>query len=84
MVAIFATNLPEALGGALGMRNKGRSRRFTVAVWAATGVLLAAAVVVGNVAFADVDKEALALAWAFAGGAVLASTADTIMPEAYD
>ena len=53
-------------------------------MWAATGVLLAAAVVVGNAVFAGLDKEALALARAIAGGAVLASTADTIMPQAYD
>jgi ZIP family zinc transporter len=48
LVAIFASNLPEALGGGVGMRSQGRSRTFVIGVWAATGVLLAAAVVVGN------------------------------------
>ena len=48
LVAIFASNLPEALGGGVGMRSQGRSRTFAIGVWAATGVLFAAAVVVGN------------------------------------
>ncbi len=83
LVAIFASNLPEALGGAVGMRKGGRSKKFAIATWTATGVLLAAAVEVGNVVFSSVSEETLAVVRAFAGGAVLASLADTLMPEAY-
>lgn len=83
LVVIFASNLPEALGGAVGMREGRRSKKFAIATWTATGVLLAAAVVVGNVVFSDVSEETLAIVRAFAGGAVLASLADTLMPEAY-
>lgn len=32
LVGIFASNLPEALGGAVDMRNGGRSRGFVVAI----------------------------------------------------
>lgn len=84
LVAIFASNLPEALGGAVGMREGSRSRGFVVATWTVTGALLAAAVVVGNTAFSGVGAGTLAVAQAFAGGAVLASLADTLMPEAYE
>jgi zinc transporter, ZIP family len=83
LVAIFASNLPEALGGAVGMRDQGRSKIFVIGVWAATAILLAAAVVLGNAALAGVSKELLAVLLAFAGGAVLASLADTLMPDAY-
>ncbi len=83
LVAIFASNLPEALGGAVGMRDQGRSRALVIGVWAATGVLLAAAVVVGNAALSGVTEELLAGLLSFAGGAVLASLADTLMPDAY-
>ncbi len=83
MVAIFASNLPEALGGAVGMRQQGRSKNFTIGVWSATAILLAAAVVVGNAALAGVGEEPLAVLLSFAGGAVLASLADTLMPDAY-
>ena len=83
LVAIFFSNLPEALGGTVGMRQQGRSRRFAIGVWSATAVLLAAAVVLGNVALSRAGEGSLALLLAFAGGAVLASLADTLMPDAY-
>ena len=83
LVAIFFSNLPEALGGAVGMRQQGRSKRFAVGVWSATAVVLAAAVVLGNVALSGAEEGTLAVLLAFAGGAVLASLADTLMPDAY-
>ena len=51
LVAIFASNLPEALGGAVGMRDQGRSGGFVILVWTGTALLLAASVVVGSAAF---------------------------------
>jgi zinc transporter, ZIP family len=83
LVAIFFSNLPEALGGAVGMRQQGRSRGFAIGVWSATAVVLAVAVVLGNVALSGVGEGPLAVLLSFAGGAVLASLADTLMPDAY-
>ncbi len=82
LVGTFASNLPEVLGRAVDMRNGGRSRGFVV-IWTATAVLLTVAVVVGNVLFMGVSENVLAFARAFAAGAVLASLADTVMPDAY-
>ncbi len=83
LVAIFASNLPEALGGAVGMRDQGRSGSFVILVWAVTALLLAASVVAGNVVLSGADERLLSILLAFAGGAVLASLADTLMPDAY-
>jgi ZIP family zinc transporter len=83
LVAIFASNLPEALGGAVGMRDQGRSGGFVILVWTVTALLLAASVVVGSAALSNADDRLLAVLLAFAGGAVLASLADTLMPDAY-
>jgi ZIP family zinc transporter len=83
LVAIFASNLPEALGGAVGMRDQGRSGGFVILVWTVTALLLAASVVVGRAALSGADDRLLAILLAFAGGAVLASLADTLMPDAY-
>jgi ZIP family zinc transporter len=83
LVAIFASNLPEALGGAVGMRDQGRSEGFVILVWTATALLLAASVVVGSAALSGADERLLSVLLAFAGGAVLASLADTLMPDAY-
>jgi ZIP family zinc transporter len=83
LVGIFASNLPEALGGAVDMRDGGRSRGFVVAIWTATAVLLTVAVVLGNTLLTDASEYVLTFARAFASGAVLASVADTVMPDAY-
>jgi zinc transporter, ZIP family len=83
LVAIFVSNLPESLAGARAMREDDRSRRFVLLVWGATALLLAAAVVIGRGALAGASPEVLAIPLAFAGGAVLASLADTLMPDAY-
>ena len=83
LVAIFASNLPEALGGAVGMRDQGRSEGLVILVWALTALLLAASVVAGNIVLAGASEELLSVLLAFASGAVLASLADTLMPDAY-
>lgn len=83
LVAIFASNLPESLGGAVGMRDSGRSRTFIISVWTITAVLLAGSVVLGSTLLSGVGEGPLAVLLAFAGGAVLASLADTLMPDAY-
>jgi len=84
LVAIFASNLPEAIVGAEKMREYGQSRRRILATWSLTAVLLAAAVIVGYAVLDDVDGETLVWPLGFAAGAVLASLADTLMPEAYE
>lgn len=83
LAAIFASNLPEALGGAAGMRQSGRSRTFAAATWSLTGVLLAVAVVVGYAGLSGTSPQTLSLLQSFAAGAVIASLADTLMPDAY-
>lgn len=82
LVAIFASNLPEAIVGAEKMREE-RGAREVVLIWTATAVLLAIAVVVGYAALEGVDDETLSWPLGFAAGAVLASLADTLMPEAF-
>lgn len=84
LVAIFFSNLPEALVGAVAMRESGLHRRTVVLTWVACAVLLAAAVVLGHGAAGGLSEHVLAVALAFAGGAVLASLADTLMPEAFE
>jgi ZIP family zinc transporter len=83
LVAIFASNLPEALSGTVDMKAQGWSGTFAVGVWAVAAVLLTVAVVAGNTVFASAGSTMLAGVRAFAGGAVLASLADELMPDAY-
>ncbi|WP_336923206.1 ZIP family metal transporter [Aquipuribacter sp. SD81] len=84
LVAIFASNLPEALVGAVAMRAGGSSVRTVLLTWTAAAVLLTLAVVAGYALLSGADPRVLAVALSFAGGAVLASLADTLMPEAFE
>jgi zinc transporter, ZIP family len=83
LVALIASNFPEALGGAMSIRESGHSPAFAIAAWGATAVLLALALVAGRVLAVGAPEDVVAIALAFAAGAVLASLADTLMPEAY-
>jgi len=84
LVAIFFSNLPESLVGAQAMRSEGRDARTVIGTWVACAVLLALAVVLGRGVAGAMSDEFLAVALGFAGGAVLASLADTLMPEAFE
>ena len=83
LVAIFAANLPEALVGAVAMRSAGRSPRAVMIIWGGTAVVLAIPVVAGRALAGELDPAFLAVVLGFAGGAVLAALADTLMPEAF-
>jgi ZIP family zinc transporter len=84
LVAIFASNFPEAVVGAQKMREAGLGRGPVLAIWSGTAIILALAVIAGHGAFGDLGEAALAWPLGFAAGAVLASLADTLMPEAFE
>lgn len=84
LAAIFVSNLPEALVGASSMRARGQSAASILLLWGACAAVLVLAVVVGAGPFANSDPETISLPLAFAAGAVIASLADTLMPEAYE
>jgi ZIP family zinc transporter len=81
--AIVVSNLPEAFGGAAHMRQGGMSSARVLAVWGLTAALLAVALIAGRLAADVASEQWLGMLGAFAAGAVLASLADSVMPEAY-
>jgi len=84
LAAIFVSNFPEALVGSASMRAQGRSSAFVLGAWSLCAALLVLAVVVGAGPLSSASPETISLPLAFAAGAVLASLADTLMPEAYE
>jgi ZIP family zinc transporter len=84
LAAIFVSNFPEALVGSASMRAQGRSQKFILGTWLACAALLTLAVVVGAGPLSNSPPETISLPLAVAAGAVLASLADTLMPEAYE
>ncbi|MDQ2701117.1 MAG: zinc permease [Actinomycetota bacterium] len=83
LFAIFASNLPEAIVGAEKMKEAGIPEGTAILIWSAAALVLGAAVVAGYVALDGVQESTLAIPLGFAAGAVLASLADTLMPEAF-
>jgi ZIP family zinc transporter len=83
LAAIVASNLPEAFGGAAAIRAAGRSAGYAFSIWAATAALLALGLLGGRLAAGVAPMSVLGLLAAFAAGAVLASIAGSVMPEAY-
>lgn len=78
------SNLPESLVGSASMRAQGRSQKYVLGTWSACAVLLTVAVILGAGPLSSASAETISLPLAFAAGAVLASLADTLMPEAYE
>jgi ZIP family zinc transporter len=83
LASIVASNLPEAFGGAAEMRKGGLSTARVLSVWGVTAALLGVALVGGRLAADVASEQWLGMLAAFAAGAVLASLADSVMPEAY-
>jgi ZIP family zinc transporter len=84
VIAIFLSNLPEALASASGMRKAGRSNRYIFGVWGGIALASGLAAMTGNIALSGADPALVAGASAIAAGAILAMLADTMIPEAFE
>lgn len=81
--AFSAGNLPEALSATTGMRTAGRSYRYIFLLWSAVAIGAAVAIAAGYAAFGSLGQSWPARLQAFGAGALLATTAETMIPEAF-
>jgi ZIP family zinc transporter len=81
--AFSAGNLPEALSSASGMRAAGRSYTYILLLWSAIALGAALAIAAGYVGFASISGAWPPRLQAFGAGALLAMTAETMIPEAF-
>ena len=81
--AILLSNIPEAAGGARGMKDCGMRPRTIFGLWGGATVLLALAAVVGNFMLEGAHPNILAVIRCTAAGAVVASLATEVFPKAY-
>ncbi|MEK7285497.1 MAG: cyclic nucleotide-binding domain-containing protein [Chloroflexota bacterium] len=84
IVALFLSNLPEAMSSSVIMRRIGYGPLRILLMWSGLMLFTGIGAVVGNVAFAGASPFALAVIFALAAGAMLAMLAQTAMPEAYE
>jgi ZIP family zinc transporter len=83
LAAIFVSNVPEAFGGAAEIRSTGGSAARAFGVWVVTAAIVTVALLAGRLAADVATPTQLGMMSAVAAGAVLASLADSMMPEAY-
>ncbi len=83
VVAFSVGNLPEALSSAAGMRLAGRSYRYIFLLWTLIAVGATVAIALGYVAFSSLSQAWTPRLQAFGAGALLAMTAETMIPEAF-
>jgi ZIP family zinc transporter len=82
LVAIFVSNLPEAIGSARDMHAAGTPRSKILQLWAGVAVVCAAATVLGYLAAEAATGEVRAVIDGFAAGALLVMLIDSMIPEA--
>jgi len=81
--AFSVASLPEALSSTAGMRVAGRSYTYICLVWSAIAVGAAVAIAAGYVGFGLLSEAWPPRLQAFGAGALLAMTAETMIPEAF-
>lgn len=82
-VAIFISNIPEAIGSTGGMMKNGWRNSSLFYMWFSVVLMSGVASMVGFAIFRFASVEVVAFTLTFAGGALLTMLSDTMMPEAY-
>ncbi len=83
VLAFSLGNLPGALSSASGMRVAGRSYAYIFLLWSAIATGAAVAIAAGYVGFGLLSEAWPPRLQAFGAGALLAMTAETMIPEAF-
>lgn len=82
IMAIFVSNLPEAIGSASEMRAGGKPGRWILRLWVGVAALCALATPAGFLIADAVGGRLLAVIDGFAAGALLVMLVDSMIPEA--
>ncbi len=83
VVSVFISNIPEGLSSTVGLRKSGFSKKKILVMWALVVVASALSSLAGATLLEDASNSIKAIVSCFAGGAIIAMIASTMMPEAY-
>ncbi|MBA2448511.1 MAG: ZIP family zinc transporter [Chloroflexi bacterium] len=84
VAGFFLANVPEGLSSAAGMKQAGRSAGYIFGIWSGIAVLSGVAALLGYAVFGGFSPAVVAATTALAAGGVLATLAETMIPEAFD
>lgn len=82
LVAIFVSNLPEAIGSATEMRSSGTAERTILRLWLGVAAICAIATIVGYAVADATGGDFKAVINGFAAGALIVMLIDSMVPEA--
>jgi ZIP family zinc transporter len=82
LVAVFLSNLPEAIAATTALGRAGRDTMRIMRFWVLVALGFGATSAAGYVLLDGASPRTVAFVLAFAGGAVLTMLANTMMPEA--
>jgi ZIP family zinc transporter len=82
LVAVFLSNLPEAIAASTALSRAGRSPTKIMRFWVLVALGFGVTALLGYVVLDGASPRTVAIVLAFAGGAVLTMLANTMMPEA--
>jgi ZIP family zinc transporter len=82
LVAVFLSNLPEAIAATTALSRAGRAPMRIMRFWVLVALGFGVTALLGYVVLDTASSRTLAFVLAFAGGAVLTMLANTMMPEA--
>jgi ZIP family zinc transporter len=84
LIAVFLSNLPEAIASTSGMKAGGWNGTKVMLLWLIIAIVCAVAAGAGYQLLADATESWVAFMKAFAAGAIMMMLANTMMPEAYN
>ena len=83
LAGVLLSNLPEGMSSSAGLKKAGWPRGRVLAMWSAVVLVSALSAAAGYAMLDPASGETGAVVQAFAGGALLAMLANTLLPEAY-
>jgi ZIP family zinc transporter len=84
IIAVFVSNVPEAVAATTGLSAAGWRSRRLIALWVGVMLVSALAALAGYGLLSDGSGGAIAFVQSFAAGALITMLADTMMPEAFE
>lgn len=83
VIALSLANVPEALSATAGMRLASRSSTYVLILWSGTTLVTAAITALAFYFLSNLGPHATAIFKAYGAGALIAMTAETMIPEAF-
>lgn len=83
VVSVFISNIPEGLSSTVGLRQSGFSKKKIIVMWSLVVFFSALSSLAGATLLDNASESIKAIVSCFAGGAIIAMVASTMMPEAY-